>query len=153
MKQGDTRCPRVIFVEQFGNQLKQWRADGDRLLVFLDGNENLQHGNLYKLFTSEELKMQDLVEKRSGSRGPATYAKGITQIDGAFATRDIICSGARYLPLWAGIGDHRPIVIDIPSECLYGIETLRIERPLARRLQCKFPKCQEKYSRKLEYFF
>ena len=121
-------------------------------MVFIDGNENLQSGPLHSLFTDEDLDMVDLIEHRCNQKGPATYAKGHRQIDGAFATRDIICNGARFLPLWSGIGDHRPIVIDIPSECLYGNELLRIERPLARRLQCKFPSCQKKYTNTLEYY-
>ena len=150
---GDMRCPIEIFRQHLTQQLRQWREQGDRIILFLDANENLMSGPLQKQLTANPLNLQDLIKKRTNLPGPPTFARGKTQIDGVFATEDIICSGARFLPLWSGIGDHRPIVVDIPSACLYGREMLQVERPLARRLQCKFPQCQQKYTSKLTTYY
>jgi hypothetical protein len=62
-----------------------------------------------------------------------------------FATVEIDCVGARFLPFWVGIGDHRALVVDIPQQILYGEQLLRIVRPQGRKLQCNKEEVKEKY--------
>ena len=78
----------------------------------MDGNENLQKDHLGKALRTQ-LNMVDLVESQTGLPGPATFCCGKNQIDGAFATRDIECTGARFLPLRDSHGDHRSVLIDV----------------------------------------
>ena len=93
--------------------------------------------------------MVDLVEERTNMPGPATHKEGSKQIDGAFATRDIECTGARFLPLRDGHGDHRVVVIDITYRSLVGREKLLIEKPQARRLKISIPSSVKNYNRAL----
>ena len=102
--------------------------------MLVDGNEDLTKQHLDTALRTK-LNMVDIVEERTGVSGPATFCRGSEKIDGAFATRDIECTGARFLPLRDGHGDHRAIIIDITYRSLIGKEKLVVERPQSRRLQ------------------
>jgi hypothetical protein len=118
------------------------------LILLVDGNEDLSKDHLGSALRST-LDMVDLVEERTHMPGPATHKEGSKKIDGAFATRDIECTGARFLPLRGGHGDHRAVVIDITYRSLVGRETLLIEKPQARRLKLSITSSVKKYNRAL----
>ena len=86
-------------------QLSKWRDKGDRLILLVDGNKNLATDHLGSALRTN-LDMVDLVEERTNMPGPATHKEGSKKIDGAFTTRDIECTGARFLPLRDSHGDH-----------------------------------------------
>lgn len=46
-------------------------------------------------------------------RGDRRFCWGTKQIDGVFVTSDIDVVGARFLPFWSSIGDHRASAIDV----------------------------------------
>ena len=94
--------------------------------------------------------MHDVIGVRTGLPGPATYAAGKHQIDGVFATSNVHITGARFLPLWTGIGDHRAILIDITQDSLYGETLLKIVKPSCRRLQCHNTKVRDQYNVRVE---
>ena len=144
---GDTRCPRAIFRSDLHSLLKIWIDAGDKVLLLIDANEDLSKGPLSSKLKS--LQMYDAIAKRSGIPGPATFATGLNQIDGAFFSRNFECTGARFLPLWTGIGDHRAIIIDIPQQLIYGEQLLKVILPTCRRLQCNIKKVRDKYNAKL----
>ena len=77
------------------------------------------------------LRMRDLVRERTRKNGPATWFKGSSQVDGAFATPDLDCCAARFLPFWMRMGDHRAIAIDIPHQLLVGEQLLKVVCPEA----------------------
>ena len=151
-EKGIQACPRALFRRDLLACLKEWRNQGDRLILMMDANENLANGPLSNALKAD-LDMRDLVETRTGKGGPATWFRGRHQIDGAFATSDIDCTGARFLPFWYGIGDHRAVVIDIPMQSLIGEQLLRVARPPARRLQCKQESSRKLYERTLLQLF
>ena len=124
-------------------------------MVFIDANEDLSKGHLKSMF--HRLGINDAIQQRvqlankyRAYKNPATWFRGRRQIDGAFLSQGLQCSKARYLPFWAGIGDHRVMVLDIPHQILYGEEKLHIAKPLSRRLQCSQKKCLNKY---IKYIF
>ena len=45
---GDFRCPRLIFRQHLMEQLDKWQGNGDRIILMIDANENLQHGKLQR---------------------------------------------------------------------------------------------------------
>ena len=61
ISKGDRRSPRAIFCEQFLAQLRIWRSEGEKLLVLMDANEDMQRGKLARELTGEELKMVDVI--------------------------------------------------------------------------------------------
>ena len=145
---GDNRCPRAIFRLHLKTLLKTWTDAGDNVILFIDANENLATGPITKLLRA--IHMHDVIGIRTGLPGPATHAAGKNQIDGVFATPNINITGARFLPLWTGIGDHRAILIDIAQDSLYGETLPKIVKPSCRRLQCYNTKVRNKYNERDE---
>jgi len=144
---GIKSCPRLMFRKDLTAQLGKWMKAKERILLFIDANEDLSNGPLIKILT--KMKLRDLIKERTNMPGPPTHFTGKHQIDGVFASVDIECGGARFLPFWVGIGDHRAIVVDIPQQVLYGEQLLRIIRPKGRKLQCRQERVKDKYLTKL----
>ena len=138
--------PIKAFRDDLLAALQAWRETGERLILGIDANEDMATGILARALRRPDLRMRDLIRERTGLPGPATHIRGKKQIDGVWATPDITAEEARFLPFGIGVGDHRMLVVDIPSGDLIGVHRLRIARPQARRLQTKFSQSVEKYN-------
>ena len=132
---GTRSCPRKLFRDQLIASLRKWREGGDRLVLFMDANEDMRDGPLQRELSSS-LDMYDVVSSFSDSAPVATYQRGSRQIDGVWATSDLWIIRACFLPFRLGVGDHRGILLDIQSASLFGRPSALIQRPAMRRLQC-----------------
>ena len=144
-------CPRVKFKEDLLTQLKQWRANGDKLIVCLDSNENIYKKLIGKALTDlDGLAMREIVGEYTGIPIGPTYFRGSMPIDAVWATSDVDIVGACILPAGFGIGDHRLFVIDLLASSLIGTDPKKIVWPQARRLNCKIPGTVRRYNKILE---
>ena len=100
------QCPRKLFRHQLLEQLRKWRTAGEKLVLLIDANEDMESGPLQKLLRDTDLDMKDAVKQRSGLSGPATWARGSKQIDGVWVTPDLEVNSACFLPFYFGLGDH-----------------------------------------------
>ena len=105
-EQGDNRCPRLLFRLQLIKQLEEWRNDGDRILLMMDANEHILHGQFTSLLKKNKIDLSEIVHTRSTSPLPPTFIRGSEPIDGAWCTPDLECVGARLMPFYFGVGDH-----------------------------------------------
>jgi hypothetical protein len=102
-------------------QLKQWREDGDQLIVCLDANKNIYKKLLGKaLMDIEELVMKEVVGEFTHQPVGPTYFWGSKPIDGVWATSDIAVSNECIMPAGYGIGDHRMFVVDFNAKDIIG---------------------------------
>ena len=124
-------------------QMEQWIRQGDKLLLFIDANENMKTGKLARGL--RRLSMRDLVRERAGMDGPPTHHRGSEQIDGVWGSSQLECTGARFLPFWWGAGDHRVMVVDIPWSSLIGQRVHQIPKPKHGRLQWTDTAGKKKY--------
>ena len=153
-KEKDTTCPRKRFKHDLVTLLKQWRADGDRLFVCMDANENIYKKEIGKLLTDPDgLNMTEVVGAYTGKKIGATFFRGSTPIDGAWATNDLSIVGACVMPVGFGVGDHRLFVIDIRMSSMVGAAPPKIVRPVARRVNTKIPRMMERYNDLLERLY
>ena len=58
---GDNRCPRVIFREDIMEFLQGCMSRNERIILFIDANENLHDGPLVKIL--RRLKLRDLIQE------------------------------------------------------------------------------------------
>ena len=131
--------------------IRQWRENGDRVVLLLDANEDMDQGPLQRKL--ERLGFRDAIKaRRDGRRGPATHFRNTKgkKIDACWISEDIEDGYARYLRFYAGIGDHRAMVIDVPSSSVLGGHMLKVARPVARRLNGNIKATKEKYNSDLE---
>ena len=102
-----TGCPRVKFREQLIGQLKQWKEQGDRLIVCLDANEDIYRKALRKELTNPKgLALREVVGYFTNKQIGATHFRGKTPIDGVWASSDISVANACIKLVRYGIGDH-----------------------------------------------
>ena len=147
---GRIGCPRNFFRMDLRQFLLQCLADGEKIILMLDANENMETGKLARLFRSTELDLVDAVRERSGVPGPPTWFRGSHQIDGVWVSRGITIQRAAFLPFFLGIGDHRPILVDFSSEDVLQERSVRVKIPEMRRLQCDNPEVLSRYTSRLE---
>ncbi len=98
-----------------------WRADGDKLIVCMDVNENIYSKSISKLLTdTSDLAMVEVVGDFTRQPLPATYFRGSKPIDAIWATPDVKVTGACVMPSGYGIGDHRLFVVDFSLSSIVG---------------------------------
>ncbi len=144
-------CLRVKFWEDLVQQLQKWRADGDRLIVCLDANEDIYRKSIGNTMMSVDgLAMREVVGEFTGKRIGPTYFHGKKPIDGIWATSDIQVVRACIMPVGYGIGDHWLFIVDFLGSSCLGTNLKKIVRPQACHLNCKLGNGVEKYNLILE---
>jgi hypothetical protein len=150
-QKSDLTCPRTKFREDLVGQLKQWREDGDRLIVCLDANKNIYKKLLGKALTDiKGLAMKEVVGEFTHQPVGPTYFRGSKPIDGVWATSDIAVSNACIMPAGYSIGDHCMFVVDFNAKDIIGQAPPRVIRANSRRLNTRITRVANKYVRILE---
>ena len=62
--------------------------------------------------------MKEVVGDFTGKNIGATFFRGITPIDGIWATSDVEVKGACVMPCGYGVGDHRVFIVDFQTNSL-----------------------------------
>ncbi len=150
-KKNDLTCPLILFWKHLINQLKAWQEAGERIILFMDYNENTTHGPLGKpLGDRDGLGLREAIVHHTGTSPGATFFRGSKPIDWLWISDDLDISNACVIPFGYGIGDHRAFILDIPIESLIGKNPVKIIRPAGRQLNCKIPSCSKAYIENLE---
>jgi hypothetical protein len=128
----------------------------ERLIVFINVNENMTKGPFHDMFTSPDLQFWEAVSSRHPDpRWPntATYHKGDIlgkwPVDGVYVLPNLPVDASTWLQFQHHLGDLRFAVIDINSNALVGDALLKIVRPQARRLSCSIPDSVLAYNKHL----
>ncbi len=150
---GETACPLVLMRRDLGTSLRKWRDAGEKLIVFLDANEDVTNGSMQRLLTGDELNMREVaISQHPDLAPPASFQRGdrvgTTPLDGVFATNDVPAFKAGWLAAFRSPGDHRVPYLEVDTKALLGESLVRIVRPQARRLTCRQPKVLRKYRKK-----
>ncbi len=139
-------CPLILFCKHLIKLIRQWRADGDRIVLFMDHNEHTIDGHLGKaLADTDGPDLCKAIKLHTGTSPGATFFRGSRPIDGLWVSKDLDISNACIMPFRFGIGDHRAFILDIPLESLVGANPVKIARPVSRRLNSRLPTCGEAY--------
>jgi hypothetical protein len=82
-KKKDLSCPLILFCKHLVRQIKQWRASGDRIILFMDHNEHVTNGPIGKeLGDKDGLDLREAIIKYTGKSPGATFFRGSKPIDG-----------------------------------------------------------------------
>jgi hypothetical protein len=137
-EKGDLSCPRKKFLEDLTGLLKQWRDEGDSIVVCMDANENIYSKSIGKMLTHHEgLNMQEVVREFTGKKIGPTFFQGSKPIDGIWATKDLVITHACIMPASFGVGDHQLFIIDFQETSMVGLAPFKIQRFQSRRLNTK----------------
>jgi hypothetical protein len=150
-------CPRQLLLDDLRSALLAWRQAGERLIVFMDANENMLRGPFSDMLSSPDLQMHEATFHRHPDPrwlSTATYQKGNSlgkcPIDGVWVTPDLPLDATTWMQFLPHLSDHRFHVMDINAEALVGEHLLKIVRPQARCLACSVPSVVAKYVKHLK---
>jgi len=120
----------------------QIKSGNHEVIVMGDFNEvfGSDTGGITALFTS--LNLTDIMYQRHGNRDFATYARGKTRIDFAFASKEAASciKACGYEPFnFRMFSDHRAFFLDFDSIRLFGSETSQMAPANRRDVQSKSP--------------
>ena len=151
-------CPRRLFVQDLQEQLVTWRNAGERIILCIDGNEDVRNGALKDALSIPELGMTELISGHHPDL-PVTASfvsgerRGSVQIDGVWATPDLPPDRATWLAFHKAPGDHRYGVVDIKWDVILGEPRYKAVRPTARRLTGNHFTARKNYNKKLKRLF
>ena len=147
------RCsPRELFRQDLVKQLKQWRKEGDRILLVMDTNEPPGE-ELDNLLAQEGLEMEEFTHKYWGDTEPNTHISGTRAIDRAYRTKDVEVAYFLLCSFVESPGDHRTLLIDITTRSMLGEFKPKIVRPVGRRLVMSNWYCVQRYNHIVEEQF
>ena len=145
--------PKSMFREDLLHAPRQWKQEGDRLILMMDANENVQTGFMCKQMGEEDIDMVEAVHDQVPGPGPKTWFRGKESIDGIWVSRALEIIGASYLPFHADLGDHRPVMLDLTVRSVLGGKLQKLTPPAARRLNSKVKRVRVAYIARLEKLF
>ena len=154
----DPTEPRKAFIRDLSQTLRQWREEGDSLIVMLDANEDIRGGRIAQVFKQPDLELYEVSQKKHETLPYVpTYYQGekgsAYQIDGIFTTPEIEISRVTWVPVDESPGDHRAGIVDLKWDTVAGEALQRVKRPKARRLTGSLPETVNKYVKYLEKYF
>jgi hypothetical protein len=151
MKKKYLTCPLILFCRHLVKQPRQWRARGDRTVLFMDHYKHVIDGKLGKaLVDRERLNLHEAILFHTGASPGMTFFWGSCPIDGLWVSSDLDVSNACVMPFGFGVGNHPAFILDILLESLVGINPVKIVRPASRRLDSCLPGCGKAYVKSLE---
>ena len=143
--------PTKRFWRDLGNQILEWKAKGEQLIISGDWNEDVTGHNITEWMALFNLK--ELVTSLHEGRPPPTFNRGRDPIDGIFGTANLEPTAAGYLAFDHIPGDHRGVWVDLPNTQILGYKMQDIPRHKARRLKLDDPRVVGKYLRLLHTYF
>jgi len=152
-KRGIFHSPRLLFTRHLVAQLRQWRAAGDEIILFLDANEDLYRGDLAKELQGDDLLMTEQVLQSTGQEAPFSHQTGKIAISGTYATPGIVCRDSYVAPHGSGVGDHRLQIHDFCARSVLGIDYPKLVKPAGRKLRCDREKSVKTYNRVLKQLY
>ena len=116
---------------------------GDSIIVMGDFNTDVR-GEEFTLW-KEDLELRDVMVEAVGlENAPRTYARGSNPIDTILTSANIHIAKTTYLPFGEGVGDYRPLLIDVEESSVFGTDEEPSEKLRARRLKMKDPRIVSK---------
>jgi hypothetical protein len=122
-------------------------------VVVGDFNQDIRGGILQEW--KDRLGLNDalLENLNDNEEAPNTYQRGKNPIDTILCTGGIEVVNAGYLPLGEGVGDHRPLFVDVTIASTLGVNLPPVKKVAARRLKLQDPRIVNRYNKHLKQFF
>jgi hypothetical protein len=144
-------CPRQAFLDDLQQEIVKLQELGHHIILMLDGNEDMRHGPMQRLFQS--LQLREVILERHGQRAPSTYKRNTNDvpIDGIWASLSVQISAGGYFGFDEIIEgtDHRALWIDLTYKIAFGCDKYSpIIRPSARRLNTQNPNTMNNFNKK-----
>jgi hypothetical protein len=140
--------PRSQFLTDLRTAITDWQAAGDYLILGMDANEDVRHGDAASMMTTVSMH-EAILAKHSSKSPPATYNRNYSRqpIDGIWVSDGLEILRGGYTEFGgAAPSDHRALWVDFHYTELFGHSILPTVKPSARRLNANDPRLAETYN-------
>jgi hypothetical protein len=139
--------PRKLMRDDLIEQLKTWLRQGDRIMLYMDANENVIDGPLCSAlvdlgFTPEAHRLHGYI--------PNTHVSGSECIEEVWCSFGLEVTAIQILSFHKSIGDHRCFLVDFTTRSAVGLFAHLIVRPECRRLVTSNEACLARYLQLVE---
>ena len=151
LKLGSTKSVLSSFWEDFWEMVDNALEDNEQLVIMGDWNVDVRKEQFLAPFRHRNIIPATI--SQHGLSAPETFNRGNAPIDEILVSDSITVKASGYMPHGEGLGDHRPVWIDIDRYSILGNRLPKLVSSNARRLKTKDPKVRDKYNLILEEFF
>lgn len=149
--QPGNREPRNAILEDLSIQVQLWQAQGDKIIILMDCNEDTRSKDLQAF--AKECGIKEIIQSSNlttpGESPPNTYIDGSAPIDAIFVSQGLTCVSAGYCGFFDGPhvkrADHRCLWVDFHIEALFGHRMAPIVRAPARRMNLSDPRISNRF--------
>ena len=139
--------PYQLFFDDLILQLKQWRANNERIILCIDLNKHSLTGKISPRLWSDNIELHESTHNFwPEGHEPNTHFNGSRPIDGIFTTPDIDVTNSLLLSFHESVGDHRTMILEFTTASSIGRFQGRIVCPSSRRLTLKQPGTVKSYN-------
>ncbi len=109
-----------LFDLDLSKQIKEWREQGERIVLVIDVNGHLLHKELYRHFQERQTNIEEFSHKCWGPKAPYMHPAGKSPIDGAYKLSEIEIVNLCIFTFAESPGNHRSLCFDISTRSLLG---------------------------------
>ena len=150
LKLKSTQSVMEAFWTHFWKEIDNFLAQGEKLILCGDWNENIYDREYFKEFYDRNL-IPAVISHHENA--PATFARGSYPIDEIFVSSSLEIKACGYLEQSRNAGDHRPVWIEVTQADALGINPPPVTSYAARSLKTNDPRIVSKYNKVLEEQF
>jgi len=113
---------REVFINDLIEALKEWKEEGDLIVLLIDANKNIHKGRLVEGL--EDLGLKEVILDRymtSKDLAPI-HQLGLVPIDGIFISGNVEILTGGYLPFGVALSDHRALWIKVKIDLAFGYQ-------------------------------
>lgn len=110
--------PRRLMRDDLLEQMKNWLQQGERIMLYLDANENVLEGPLCQGLMA--LGFSPAAHMMHGHI-PNTHVSGSECIDEVWVSYGIEVTGVQVLSFHQSVGDHRSFLVDVTTRSTIGL--------------------------------
>ena len=132
---GETQSPLEMFDLHLLQLLRQWRAEGDEIILVGDLNVHVYNDPLAHALKAEDIRLEDQFNKVFDEDVPFSHFTGSKPINTpgidcvtAYVSKHKVNGGPE-------VGDHRVMIFDFSAESIIGLDAPAANPPEARKLR------------------
>ena len=123
-----------LFDSDLSKQIKEWREQGERIVLVIDINGHPLHNELYPQLQERQTDMEEFSHKCWGPKAPYTHPAGKSPINGAYKSSKIEIVNLCMFTFTESPGDHRSLCFDNSTRSLLGKFRYKVCQPVSKRL-------------------
>ncbi len=148
----DYRNPRTAIMQDLVATMNEWKTLGDHIILGMDANEDIRHGEVYDAL--EEIGLREVIlELHNDTSPPATQNRNQRRepIDGFWATSGLTITRGGYLAFGdACPSDHRLLWFEASYSVALGQRPPDMAPLQPKRLKAKDPRLTKKYIQRVK---